>query len=105
MHNVRAKLVCTSKKLHPHTMNDKSQATAAHLMFRAVYPNFKDGKCVHDNCPENRIFGEATPSAEFQMYVVNEAAHRYFEEGKEYYVDFTSVESWERVMNAPKALV
>jgi hypothetical protein len=75
---VICKLRCQSKNLTPHTMNSGEKVVAASLTFSAVYD--PDGKN-----PENRIFGDATPSAEFKTYIVNGKAHEYFVPGKDYY--------------------
>lgn len=47
---------------------------------------------VHDEEGENRDFWDATPSGSIQLGVVNPAAWKHFEIGKEYFVDFTLAE-------------
>lgn len=42
---------------------------------------------------KDEVFGEATPSAQLQMTIVPKEAWEQFELGKEYYVDFTDVET------------
>ena len=42
---------------------------------------------------ENKVFWDATPSGNFRMMIKNEAAAKYFENGAEYYIDFTKVRS------------
>jgi hypothetical protein len=41
---------------------------------------------------ENKQFWDATPSAKLEMWINNPDAVRFFEIGKEYYVDFTPAE-------------
>lgn len=41
---------------------------------------------------ENTKFWDASPGGELNLNVVNEAAWKHFELGKEYYVDFTPAE-------------
>jgi hypothetical protein len=45
-----------------------------------------------DENHENRKFWSATPSGSIRLTVTNAAAGEYFEEGREYYVDFTKAE-------------
>ena len=45
-----------------------------------------------DPTSENRTFWESSPSGSIQLGVVNQAAWKHFEIGKEYYLDFTSAE-------------
>lgn len=78
--SVICKLRLHSKNLVPHTMNSGDKVIAAQLKFGAVYDSNKDAN------PENKIFGDATPSADLSMYVVNEKAHEYFVPGRDYYV-------------------
>lgn len=40
---------------------------------------------------ENRMFGTATPHGDLSMTIVNPDASAEFEQGKEYYIDFTPV--------------
>lgn len=96
---VRCKLVCTRKEVSQHHRDDGTTVQAASLTFSAVHGATvdKDGKFVsyQQSCPENKLFGDWTPSADFHMYVVNDAAHAIFEEGGEYYVDFVPAETRE----------
>lgn len=46
---------------------------------------------------ENKSFWTYTPSGTLKMQCVNEEATKYFEPGKEYYIDFTVVEKKEEV--------
>lgn len=59
------------------------------VQFAAVYadrPN-EDGNA----CPENRIFGDWTPHADFQMTIFQPAVCAQLQKGREFYVDFTEV--------------
>lgn len=60
--------------------------------------SFKEGQSVHfspvySGSEENKRFFQATPGGQIAFYTVNEAALNQFEQGKEYYVDFTPAES------------
>lgn len=46
-------------------------------------------QAVIDDSEENKTFSDATPSASLTMWVSNPAARGAFEEGREYYLDFT----------------
>jgi hypothetical protein len=46
-----------------------------------------------DPAHENKVFWEATPNGQLEMWIKNEAAARTFEVGCEYYLDFTRVVS------------
>lgn len=46
---------------------------------------------VYSGSPENDKFFEATPAGSIEMTIKNEVAAQLFEQGKEYYVDFTPV--------------
>lgn len=59
--------------------------------------NYIDGKNVHlapvySGSEENKQFFAATPGGQIGLYTVNQSALDQFEQGKEYYVDFTKVE-------------
>jgi hypothetical protein len=77
--SVICKLRCFSKNVNDHTMNSGEKVKAAQVSFSAVYD--AEGKNQ-----ENKIFGDATPSASLTMYITNEAAHAQFEVGEDYYV-------------------
>lgn len=100
--SVRAKVVCESKVLSSYRKNDGSTVVGAQLSFRAVYPdwNSEQNCCDFTKMPENKIFGDATPSLSLQTYIVNDKAHEQFEPGKEYYLDFVSVEVEQEAKNA-----
>lgn len=56
--------------------------------------SFKEGQSVHfspvySGSEENKKFFQATPGGQIAFYTVNESALDQFEQGKEYYVDFT----------------
>lgn len=72
--SVRAKFKCQSKIIH-----GEGESQFAALNFQAVYG---DGK-------ENKEWSKYTPSGNLTMSVTNPAAFGWFEEGKEYYLDFT----------------
>lgn len=46
---------------------------------------------VYSGSEENDKFFEATPAGQIEMTIKNEVAAQLFEQGKEYYVDFTPV--------------
>lgn len=73
---VRAKFRCTSV-LSPAWKD----AAGRQVNFMAVYG---DGT-------GNESWSEATPSAQLSMYITNPQAYEQFEEGKDYYLDFTPV--------------
>ena len=64
--SVRAKFKCTD--------NNESSVTL---------------QAVTSGSPENESFFEATPNGQIRMSIVNDAALKQFEAGKEYYVDFS----------------
>lgn len=70
--NVRAKFVCSYKQI-----NQKGEGHQINL-----FP-------VYSGSEENQKFFAATPGGQIQLHVVNPDATAAFEEGKEYYVDFT----------------
>jgi hypothetical protein len=47
---------------------------------------------VHSGSEENEQFWKYTPAGEIHMHIDNEQARDRFEEGKQYYVDFTPAE-------------
>jgi len=49
----------------------------------------KDGAYPEDGSDENNTFAKFTPNAEFRMTVQNSALIGRFQEGDEFYVDFT----------------
>lgn len=64
--SVRAKFVCSMKNENV-------------IAFNPVYSGSK----------ENESFFRATPGGQIMLNIVNEDAAKQFEQGKEYYVDFT----------------
>ena len=60
------------------------------MRLAAVYESAPDVK--GQACAENKIFGDATPNAEVEMTIFNQAAADALKTGKAYYVDFTSAE-------------
>jgi hypothetical protein len=90
---VRCKLVCTHKTVLPFHHDDGAEGTSATLSFTAVHGATLDEKgnfvSYQQSCSENKIFGKWTPSASFSTCIVNEAAHKEFEVGQEYYFDIT----------------
>jgi len=59
--------------------------------------SFKEGQSVHfspvySGSEENKKFFQATPGGQIAFYTVNQSALDQFEQGKEYYVDFTPAE-------------
>lgn len=68
---VRAKFVCWNKTT--------DETGASHIKLSAVTTGNK----------ENEEFFKYTPSGIIEMGVVNSEAARQFEQGKEYYIDFT----------------
>jgi len=49
-------------------------------------------QAVYSEEGDNKSWSEATPSGSVNMVISNEAAQGLFEEGKEYYLDFTPAE-------------
>ena len=47
---------------------------------------------VYSGSEENKSFFNATPGGQITLNVLNESARKQFEQGKEYYIDFTKVE-------------
>ena len=70
---VRAKFKLNEK-------TERSYVNGTTLKFGAVYSQ--------DPNHENKRFWDATPVANLEMTIKNEAAAQYFELGKEYYLDF-----------------
>jgi hypothetical protein len=60
--------------------------------------SFKEGQSVHfspvySGSEENQKFFQATPGGQIAFYTVNQSALDQFEQGREYYVDFTPAEA------------
>jgi hypothetical protein len=70
---VRAKFKCTVKV---------ETGDTAHIVFEPVVSGSK----------ENEDFYKYTPAGRIDLGVVNEAAANQFEQGKEYYIDFSVAE-------------
>ena len=85
---VRAKVWCSKVTNHAHPAHKDykteelipAQITAKEFFFSFVYAD--------DPEHENKKFWDATPGGELSMYVSNPDGW-IFEEGKEYYLDFT----------------
>jgi len=73
--NIRAKMQCESVT----QQSEGENKYAEQVKLRAVYG---DGE-------ENKTYADATPSATVDMTISNKGAWGAFEQGKEYYVDFT----------------
>lgn len=72
MNQVRAKFKCTQKVKH-----DDGGVTV-HMI------------PVSDGSPENKTFNDYTPGGNLQMHIAPEKpAQEFFDEGTEYYLDFT----------------
>lgn len=76
METVRAKFVCNN-------VEDCPQCENKNVSFNAVY----------DDGLENKSFSKYTPAANLTMTISYETpAVNFFEQGKEYYLDFTAAE-------------
>lgn len=73
---VRAKMVCQANKTTGESPHDQSEVTLSPVV---------------SGSEENELFYKYTPGGYVKLQVVNPSAAVYFEEGKEYYVDFTLV--------------
>lgn len=69
---IRAKVRCSKAEKY---------AGGESVAFEAVYSD--------DKAQENYSFSQATPSLSLQMQISNPSALGQFEQGKEYYLDFT----------------
>lgn len=68
-------------KAKAHVYKDPNSQTTSISMF---------GVCQSDGAPENKIFGEYTPSFNLSMGIINGIpAADFFESGQAYYVTFT----------------
>ncbi|AID18334.1 hypothetical protein PPF1_21 [Rhizobium phage vB_RleM_PPF1] len=47
---------------------------------------------VYEQEGANKQWSKATPSGKIEMFITNPAAVEWFEQGKQYYVDFTPAE-------------
>lgn len=74
MKTIRAKFSCWEVKVDEY---------GEHIHLEAVY-----GTDDKDN-EENNQFSEATPSGTLKMMISNPSAMKFFEQGKEYYLDFS----------------
>lgn len=77
---VRAKFKCWSIE---HEKSPDPQYNSAKVTLDAVY---EDGKGV------NQEWSQWTPAGQIVMHITNPAAIERFEQGKEYFVDFTPAE-------------
>lgn len=71
--NVRAKFVCTEAK-------STNQGKTETVSLTAV---------TGEGGEENKSFSEATPTADVKMHISNPDAVGYFQEGQEYYAEFS----------------
>lgn len=90
-----------SAKLLERTLRDMEKLIAqeAHMVRAKVHcqlvERFSDGSGnahfhpVYSGSPENEAFWKATPGGTIILYTVNPQALAQFEQGKEYYLDFT----------------
>lgn len=60
---------------------------------------------VTSGSEENEKFFKYTPFGEIKLGVVNEEASKQFVSGKEYYVDFTSVEEYKELLGEQEGTV
>lgn len=85
--SVRAKFVCTSKVIQKSGQPEVNPEEAV-VTFAAVCTKFDPNG--NNASPENQIFGKWTPNVSpISMTIRNPSAYDQFEQGKEYYVDFT----------------
>lgn len=78
MSRIRAKFVCHSVQDH----SDQNQKkTGESVQLSAVYSS--------DPNSENKAWAEATPSGSLSMHINNPGAFGAFEQGREYFLDFT----------------
>jgi hypothetical protein len=68
----------------------ESPKGSAEVSLYAVYESRPDVN--GQACEENRIFGDATPSASVRMLIKNPDAAIVFQPGKSFYVDFTPID-------------
>jgi hypothetical protein len=87
--SVRAKMFVASVNPYKHIKNDGTEVQAATVTLYGVYKGVeRDGRTVN-GCPENEIFGEATPGATLTMSITNPKAHEQLVAGKQYYIDIS----------------
>lgn len=82
--NTRAKLVCTSIKPFDNGATANPEKTGEAIEFTTQYNT--------NDAPEDNSFSKATPSANFNMVLTNDALFGSFEVGKAYYFDITPCE-------------
>lgn len=75
MKKVRAKFNC-----HYIQKNEESRGITVNML------------AVTDGSEENKSFSEFTPSGQLSIVIDKGEAKEYFEEGKDYYLDFTKAE-------------
>jgi hypothetical protein len=68
--------------------NGRDEFGPGEVITAVLAPVYGSGDPAH----ENTKFWQYTPTGEITLGTVNEAAGKYFELGKEYYVDFTKAE-------------
>ena len=75
MSKVRAKFNCHYIEKHP-----ASEAVTVHMT------------AVTDGSEENESFSEYTPSGQLDIVIDKGEARNFFEQGRDYYLDFTAAE-------------
>jgi len=96
---VRAKLRCIEKSERAAYPSQEAAELGFDVQVEIkLQPMFEGGGSIGEiqnvnAIEENRIFGLATPSAQFAMLIQNRAAADQFEVGSDYYVDFTPADA------------
>ena len=82
MKKIRAKFKC--QRVVP---ADEKNGYPTHASLYAIHEN-EDGS----ECEENKSFSELTPAGNVEIMISPKTpAHKYFREGREYYLDFTRI--------------
>ena len=92
---VRAKFSVDSFEVHQQSkQKDKSKGWGPENMEIVEVKTIKMSPVYANDDPnhENSKFWDATPSGKLELGTINPEAHKQFELGKEYYVDFTPAE-------------